>query len=346
MAGKTVKCAKCGEAFRVEAADAPAPQQGPPAKSTPLVAKRLTPTPSGAEPARAPTPRKATLDDLLGGAASEAQGPAGAWESPVRPQKRAPPPLPAAEAEKPKSFERVYFNLAVVVIFLGLMTVCFAILGVNAKWLGDKTVAKTVAIVGTSIAGVALPLLLYAVRHNLLVGVPSALGVVAILAAAWVYQPFTRPDAPKKYQGPPLTWDPKAPRYVPPKTPPPAPHTPALPSDADKRLEELADETIARFAELNEALASARDAASAGAAIAKTMPLLRRVEELEQERRTLQSQGARLTPEKQQQLEAAQKAFSAQQLERLAQQAPQYLEQMDQLIKEVSPGTPPAKKQP
>ncbi len=347
MAGKTVKCAKCGEAFRVQAADAPTPQEGPPARSDRPVARRLTPAASGSDPA--PAAPEAALDELLGGAATEAQGPDAAWQSPVGARRpAAPPPLPApAGAKKPKAFERAYFNIAVVIIFAGLMTVCFAILGVNAKWLADKTAAMTVAIVGTCIAGVALPLLLYAVRHNLLVGVAPVLGVAAILAAAWVYQPFTRPDEPKKYQGPPPAWDPNAKRYVPPKAPPPAPDTPAPPTAADKRLDELADEAIARFAELNELWGSARDNASSRAAIAKSPLVLSRLGELRRERQRLESQGARLSPQKQQQWDASEKAMEAQgqqHVERLLQQAPEYLQLMDELIKEVSPGGPPKKK--
>ena len=346
MAGKTVKCAKCGQSFRIQPTDAPAPPKGPPAKSDRPVARRLTAAASSGDPA--PAAPQVALDELLGGAASEAHGPDAAWQSPVRTPGRAPPPLPApAGAKKPKAFERVYFNIAVVVIFVGLMTVCFAILGVNAKWLTDKTAAMTVAIVGTCIAGVAVPLLLYAVRHNLLVGVPSVLGVVAILAVAWVYQPFTKSDEAKKRGVPPAPWDPNAPRYVPPKAPlkaPPPDPGPAPPTDADNKLEELADEAIARFAELNNLLASARDAASSAAAIAKVPALLRRMEELNNERRILQSQGARLTPQKQQQLDASTKALEAQQLERMSQQIPQYLELMDELTKEVSPGGPPKKK--
>jgi len=346
MAGKTVKCAKCGEAFRIPAADAPAPPTSPPAKSAPPVAKRLTPAASGPQPAPAPPAPQAALDDLLGSAASEAQGPAAAWQSPVGARRpAAPPPIPArAGAKSPKPFERGYFNIAVVIIFAGLMTVCFAILGVNLKWLADKTTAMAWAIAGTCIAGVGLPIVLYAVRHNLLVGVPSVLGVVAILAVAWVYQPFTKSDeGPVKRRGVrPPSLDAPAPPSVP-KTPPPDPG-PAPPTDADNKLEELADEAIARFAELNNLLASARDAASSAAAIAKVPALLRRMEELNNERRILQSQGARLTPQKQQQLDASTKALEAQQLERMSQQIPQYLELMDELTKEVSPGGPPKKK--
>jgi type IV secretory pathway VirB10-like protein len=171
------------------------------------------------------------------------------------------------------------------------------------------------------------------------------LGVVAILGAAWIYQPFTRPDEPKRYQGPPPTWDPNAKRYEPPKAPPPKPDTPAPPTDADKRLDEVADETIARYGEMNELLGSAKDAASSAAAIAKVTPLLGRVGELERERRTLQSQGARLSPQKQQQLDDAQRAFESQQLRRATQQMPQYFKELDDLLKEVSPGGAP-KKQP
>jgi hypothetical protein len=344
MAGKTVKCAKCGEAFRIPAADAAATQQGPPAKRDRPVARRLTAAASGSDPA--PPAPEAALDELLGGAASEAQGPAAAWQSPV-PARRpaAPPPLPATGgAKKPKSFDRAYFNIAVVVIFAGLMTVCFAILSVNLKWLDDKTTAMAWAIAGTCIAGVGLPIVLYAVRHNLLVGVPSVLGVAAILAAVWVYQPFTKSDeGPVKRHGVrPPSLDAPAPPSVP-KAPPPDPG-PAPPTDADKRLDKLADEAIARFAELNELLASARDAASSAAAIAKVPALLRRVEELNNERRILQSQGARLSPQKQQQLDASTKAMETQQLDRLLQQAPQYLDLMDELTREVSPGGPPKKK--
>jgi exonuclease VII large subunit len=97
---------------------------------------------------------------------------------------------------------------------------------------------------------------------------------------------------------------------------------------------------------LNELLASARDAASSAAAFAKIPPLLRRVEELNNERRILESQGARLSPQKQQQLDASTKALESQQLERMSQQVPQYLELMEELTKEVSPGGPPKKKQP
>jgi len=346
MAGKTVKCAKCGQAFRVPAADAPAQQPGPPAKSAPPVAKRLTAAKSGGEPAP-PAPQVA-LDERLGGAASEAQGPDAAWESPVGARRpAAPPPIPATGgAKKPKSFDRAYFNIAVVVIFAGLMTVCFAILSVNLKWLDDKTTAMAWAIAGTCIAAVAIPLMVYAVRGNLLVGIPSVLGVVAILAVAWVYQPFTKSETgPVKRRGVrPPSLDAPAPPSAPKATPPDP--GPAPPTAADKRLDELADEAIARLAELNELLASARDAASSAAAFAKIPPLLRRVEELNNERRILESQGARLSPQKQQQLDASTKALESQQLERMSQQVPQYLELMEELTKEVSPGGPPKKKQP
>jgi predicted Zn finger-like uncharacterized protein len=345
MAGKTVKCAKCGEAFHIPPAGASATKAGPPAKGDRPVARRLTAAASGPQPAPVPAAPKVALDELLGGAASEAHGPDAAWQSPVRTPGRAPPPLPApAGAKKPNAFERGYFNIAVVIIFVGLMTVCFAILGVNMKWLADKTTAMAWAIAGTCIAGVGLPIVLYAVRRNLLVGVPSVLGVVAILAVAWVYQPFTKSDeGPVKRRGVrPPSLDAPAPPSVP-KTPPPDPG-PAPPTDADNKLEELADEAIARFAELNDLLASARDAASSAAAIAKVPALLRRVEELNNERRILQSQGARLTPQKQQQLDTSTKAMETQQLERMSQQIPQYLELMDELTKEVSPGGPPKKK--
>jgi predicted Zn finger-like uncharacterized protein len=360
MAGKTVKCPKCGETFRAPAADAAAPQQATPAKTAPVVAKPLpaapgtakpapaAPAPSTAAPAPAAPAPQAAPAELLAGAASEAQAPGGAWDSPVHPQKRAaPPPLPAAQAAgKPRPFELALFNVAVVVIFVGLMSVCVAILGINAKWLTNKAVAMTVAIVGTCVACVALPLLVYAVRHNLLVGVPLVLGVAAILGAAWIFQPFTQPEkGPKMGRLRPPSADlPRSP--IPAKTSPPVPGAAGATADADKRLDELADETIARLTEISELLASAKDAASAAAAFAKLPPLERRVGELDRERRQLQSQGARLSPQKQQQLDEAQRAFEAQQVERMTQQMPQYLQQMDELLKEVSPGGPPAKKQP
>jgi predicted Zn finger-like uncharacterized protein len=177
------------------------------------------------------------------------------------------------------------------------------------------------------------------------------LGVAAIVAVVWVYQPFARGDkAPVQEQvlQPPARAVP-APSTVP-KGPPPDPGVPAAPSAADKRLDELADEAIARMGELDDLLASIRDAASSRAAIANLLPLQRRVGELQRERRMLESQGARLSPQKQQQWEAREKALEAQgqqHVERLLQQAPQYLELMDELIKEVSPGAgPPKKKQP
>ena len=231
----------------------------------------------------------------MGGAASEAQGPDAAWESPVRAGGRAvPPPLPApAGANNPKWFERAYIKIAAVITLV--------------------------------------------------------LGVAAIVAVVWVYQPFSKSDkAPVQEQvlQPPAR-DVPAPNTVP-KGPPPDPGVPAAPSAADKRLDELADEAMARMAELDDLLASIRDEASSCAAIGKLLPLQRRVGELQRERRMLESQGARLSPQKEQQWEAREKALEAQgqqHVERLLQQAPQYLELMDELIKEVSPGGPPKKKQ-
>ena len=291
MAGKTVKCPKCGQAFRVSAADAPATQAGPAAPSGRLIARRLTAATTVGDPALAAG--DAALDEPLGGAASEGQEPAGAWESPVRAGGRAtPPPLPApAGAERPKCYERAYFKIAAVILLV--------------------------------------------------------LGVAAIFVVVWIYQPFTRGDkahVQEQVLQPPAREVP-APSNVA-KGPPPEVSVPAAPSAADKRLDELADEAIARMAELNDLLASIRDAASSRAAIARLLPLQRRVGELQRERRMLESQGARLSPQKQQQWEAREKAMEAQgqqHVERLLQQAPQYLELMDELIKEVSPGGGPPK---
>lgn len=306
MAGRTVKCAKCGEAFRVPPAGDPSIQPATPNRQAPAskpaaasqghrpVAKRLTPAVGGDDPAPAASdPASAapevTLDGPLGDVAGEVQGTAGAWESPVGAERRgAPPPIPGtADAKDPETSQRRNGPIAAVIL--------------------------------------------------------SLLGVGAILGAVVVYQVIlkNRETAQSPPAEPPAQPAPVAPSVP---EPPPKPAPPPGPSEADRRLDELADESIARMGELNDLLGSARDPASSRDALAKVPALMRRLGELDTERRGLQSQGARLSPQKQQQLDASTKAFETQQLERMTQQMPQYFEELDDLIKEVSPGGPPKKK--